>query len=72
VKLLFRKKKQEIFPDIAEEVRLLPGEVVVGPKCMAMYSPALKTTVFFMGDYRHLSDEEVNEFLMEQSKRVLK
>jgi hypothetical protein len=69
--MLFRKKKEEIFPNIADDVKLLPGEIVVGPKCVAMYSRALGTTVFFMGDFRHLSDEELGLFLTEQSKRVL-
>jgi hypothetical protein len=69
--LLFRKKKDDLIMTLAENVKLRPGETVVTRKFTAFHNPVLKKTLFIMGDYTNLNNEEMSQLVSGKSESVL-
>jgi hypothetical protein len=56
--MLFRKKRKVV--NLVDILRRNPNEAFVCEEYVAVWSPALQRALIFKGDYRGMTDEEIN------------
>lgn len=57
--MLFRKKKIKVV-NLVDVLRRNPDEIFVCEHYVAVWSPGLQRALIFKGDYRGLTDEQIN------------